>query len=272
MFGAIIGDIVGSIYEWNNIKTKDFPCFGSNCTFTDDSVMTCAVAHAFLKAGTESEDKFTKQLVDSMQLFGRAYPHRGYGPRFEDWLMSSQPRPYNSFGNGSAMRVSPAAYTGASLEEVIEHARWTALVSHDHPEGIKGAQCAAAVIFMALRGADNMEISELVTGRFGYDLSRSLDEIRPGHEFDVSCMGTLPTAVTAFLEAESFEDAVRNAISVGGDSDTLAAISGSMAQARFGIPDDIRKQAENLLDEPLLDLCREFEDRIISRRLWEQGM
>ena len=282
MLGAIVGDIVGSVYEWNNIKTKDFPLFRKDCFFTDDTVMTCAVAEALMNGGKKDD------FIDAVKKFGRMYPDAGYGGRFAAWLCSDNREPYNSFGNGSAMRVSPcgwvmncgffgrtglAPYVGRGLAEL------SAAVTHNHPEGIKGALATADAIFLCrfYFGGwacdyekpinDNpaeckRRIKEHIEGEFGYDLSRTLDEIRPGYQFNETCQDTVPQAITAFLESTDFEDAIRNAISLGGDSDTLAAITGSIAEAAYGIPKDIKDKAYTYLDEPLKVVLKRWEEYV----------
>jgi ADP-ribosylglycohydrolase len=245
MFGAIIGDIIGSVYEWNNIKTKDFPLFSERCFFTDDTVMTISKAEGLMNGG--SADSFAA----AMKKYGRMYPDAGYGGRFAGWLLSEDTHPYNSWGNGSAMRVSPAAWAFDTLAEVEKYAEISAAVTHNHPEGIKGAKATAAAIFLARKGKTKSEIKDYEESRYGYDLSRTLDEIRPDYHFNESCQGTVPEAITAFLESSDFEDALRNAISLGGDSDTLAAITGSIAEAAYGIPDEIKEKALTFLDDHL---------------------
>ena len=251
MFGAIIGDIVGSVYEWHNIKTKDFPLFRDDCFFTDDTVMTVAVSEALMNGG--KADNF----IEAYKKWGRLYPNAGYGGSFGSWIQSEDRKPYNSWGNGSAMRVSPCAeYAFKSRrpydrpEDSIVQARQLAAISagvtHNHPEGIKGAEATAYCMMMAyaygLNDAKN-KIREDVPLLFGYDMTRSLDDIRPTYRFDVSCQGTVPQAITAFLESTDFEDAIRNAISLGGDSDTLAAKTGSIAEASYGVPYEIKNKA-----------------------------
>ena len=223
MLGAIIGDIVGSVYEWDNIKTKDFPLFSEKGSFTDDTVMTIAVADALMKGGTPDE------FIDSMKEIGRQYPNSGYGGGFSNWLFSDDREPYNSWGNGSAMRVSPCGWVAKSLDEAEALAEKSASVTHNHPEGIKGAQATAAAIYLARTGTKKDKIKEYIESNYGYDLRRTLDEIRPVYRFNESCQETVPEAIIAFLESTDFEDAFRNAISLGGDSDTLAAITGSIA-------------------------------------------
>lgn len=233
MLGAVFGDIVGSVYERFNVKTKVFPLRSSRTRYTDDTVMTLAVAQWLMDDPTHSE----AQLIQSLQQFGRAFPKAGYGGRFKVWLMSKEPQPYNSWGNGSAMRVSPVALYATSLDEALELARLTASVTHNHPEGIKGAMAVAECVYLSKtcskQGLDSVKamIKERIPLKYGYDLSRTLDEIRPIYSFDVSCQGSVPEAIIAFLESDSIEDCVRNAISIGGDSDTIAAIACSIFAA-----------------------------------------
>lgn len=273
MLGAIVGDIVGSIYERRNIKTKDFPLFGSRCSFTDDTVMTCAVAEAVMNGGKRED------FVKAMKKYGRLYPNVGYGGKFRAWLFSDGSAPYGSFGNGSAMRVSSCAWAAecdsvskAELPDRCRNlARLSAEVTHNHPEGVKGAVATADAIFLCrcYFGDSSMEssekkrlIKEHIEREYGYDLSKTLDEIRPSYRFDVSCQGSVPQAITAFLESTDFEDAIRNAISIGGDSDTVAAITGSMAEAAYGIPDRIKEKACSYLDESLRAVVRRWDGYI----------
>lgn len=249
MIGAIAGDIIGSVYEYRQIKTKDFPLFNKRCCFTDDTVLTVAIADAILTG---------RSYKQSLKEIGRRYPHAGYGGSFIQWLQSDNPRPYNSWGNGSAMRVSPVGFAFKSEEEVLRQAKMTAEVSHNHPEGIKGAQAAALAVFMARTGIDKEQIRARIAEEFGYDLNRSVDSIRPDYAFDISCQGTVPEAIIAFLDSESFEDAVRNAVSLGGDSDTLACITGGIAGAFYSVPDNIRNEVQNRLTPDLLKITREF--------------
>jgi ADP-ribosylglycohydrolase len=252
MKGAIIGDIVGSIYERHNIKTKDFPFLSGKCFFTDDTVMTVAVAEALLEGGQEHD------FVNAMKKYGRLFRNVGYGGRFFQWLRSDDPSPYNSWGNGSAMRVSPVGWWFDELADVEAGAKLSAAVTHNHPEGIKGGQATAAAIFLARTGAAKSEIKSYIEKRYGYDLDRTLDDIRPRYRFDVSCQGTVPEAIIAFLESTGFEDAIRNAISIGGDSDTLAAITGGIAEAAYGIPDEIGRRVGDYLTPPLMQACEQF--------------
>ena len=255
MLGAIIGDIVGSVYEWNNIKTKEFPLFSEKCFFTDDTVMTIAVADALLNGGTP--DNF----IDSMKSIGRLYPRAGYGGGFRKWLFSDDRKPYNSWGNGSAMRVSPCGWFAKSIGEAEALAERSAAVTHNHPEGIKGAQATAAAIYLARLEEPMDRIREYLERKYSYNLSRTLDEIRPEYAFNESCQGTVPEAIIAFLESHGFEDAIRNAISLGGDSDTLAAITGGIAEAYYGIPADILSAAFYILDDRLASAINAWLDR-----------
>jgi len=255
MIGAIVGDIAGSVYEWNNIKTKEFPLFSPECFFTDDTVMTLAIADGLMNGGSR------EAFIKAMKKYGRLYPYAGYGSRFGNWILTDDTSPYNSWGNGSAMRVSPVAWAFNTLSEVEEYSEICAAVTHNHPEGIKGARATAAAIFLARTGATREEIREYIEKQYGYDLSRTLDEIRPNYRFDESCQGTVPEAIIAFLESVSFEDAIRNVISLGGDSDTLAAITGSIAEAAYGIPKDIKDKAMSILDDFLLNTCMRFLER-----------
>jgi ADP-ribosylglycohydrolase len=253
MIGAIIGDIVGSIYEFDNIKTKDFPMFGEDNTFTDDTVMTLAVAEGLMNGG-RSDD-----FINAMKKYGRLYPYAGYGGRFDSWLRSDNRAPYNSYGNGSAMRVSPCGWAFDTLEDVESVAGISAAVTHNHIEGIKGAQATAASIFLARIGKSKTDIKTYIESKYRYDLNLTLDNIRRTYKFDESCQGTVPQAIIAFLESTDFEDAIRNAISLGGDSDTLAAITGSIAEAAYGVPDEIRDKSLRYLDATLREVyerCR----------------
>ncbi len=231
MYGAIIGDIVGSIYEFNNIKTKEFPFVSRGCSFTDDTVMTVAVARALLQS-REQRKPFKPLLVREMQTLGRRFPDAGYGARFSLWLRMEDPQPYGSFGNGSAMRASPCGLIAVTLKEAVSLARASAEVTHDHPEGVRGAEATAAAVFLARTGRTKEEIGEYIRSNY-YDLSWTLDEIRPSYRFNETCPGTVPQALEAFLESNDFEDAIRNAVSLGGDSDTLAAIAGSVAWSYY---------------------------------------
>ena len=234
MYGAILGDMVGSVYEWHNIKTKNVPFLREDCRFTDDSVMTIAVAEALMDSLGENEADHKAALVKSMQKWGLRYPNAGYGGRFSEWLLASNPRPYYSWGNGSAMRVSSAGWLYDTLEETLEKAKWTAEVTHNHPEGIRGAQAVAAAIYLARTNRSKAEIKAYIMDRFFYDLNRTCNQIRPKYKFDVSCQGSVPEAIIAFLEGEDLTDAIRNAVSLGGDSDTIACITGAVGEAFWG--------------------------------------
>ncbi len=250
MVGALTGDIVGSTYEFNNIKTTMFPLFRETCFFTDDTVLTVALAEALLTG-----ESFEALMRD----YYRRYPDAGYGGTFRRWARGEIAGPYGSWGNGSAMRTSPVGWAYDSLEEVLREAEEYAAITHNHPEGIKGAQAAAAVIFLARTGTSKEDIRAYVPSAFGYDLSRNCDQIRPGYRFDVSCQGTLPPAITAFLESTDFESAIRLAVSLGGDTDTLACITGGMAEAFYGgVPEPIAVQALGFLDEPLRAVTERF--------------
>ena len=257
MLGAIAGDIIGSRFEQNPIKTTDFELFHPECRFTDDSVLTLAVAeHIFLG----------RDLVDTLKEYFNQYPDAGYGERFMQWASSPSREPYNSFGNGSAMRVSPVGFAFDSLEAVLEKARATAEVTHNHPEGIKGAQATAAAVFLARTGSSKKEIKSFIEAQFQYNLSDRLDAIYPQYTFDATCQGSVPQAITAFLESESFEDAVRKAVSLGGDSDTQACIAGGIAHAFYGkLPDIISAEVHSRLEVPLRQILTLFCDRFSCR-------
>ncbi len=256
MLGAIAGDIIGSIYESNNIKTKEFPLFDPRCHFTDDTVLTVALADAILNEGVYST---------LMKSYVHRYPNAGYGASFYWWALSTGDQPYHSYGNGAAMRISPVGWAFDRLEEVLEKARQFTEVTHNHPEGIKGAQAIAAAIFLARTGRSKEEIRSYIETTFHYDLSRTLDEIRPRYVFDASCQGTVPQAIRAFLESRDFEDAIRNAISIGGDSDTLACIAGGIAEAFYGgVPRLISEKVWKILDEDLRDVILKFRNKYVK--------
>lgn len=266
MYGAILGDIIGSPYEFDRgDKTKDFPLFIEKSKFTDDTVMTVAVAEALMDARdqkTETDKPTVKALlVKSLRKWGHRYPGYGYGNRFWMWLMMPEfmCRPYHSFGNGSAMRVSAAGWLYDSIERTRETSAWTAEITHNHPEGIKGAEATASVIFLARNGKTKEEIREYITQEFGFDLTRTCDEIRPKYHHVESCQKTVPEAITAFLEGKDFEDVIRTAVSLGGDCDTLTCIAGSMAEAYFGVPDNLVKECRNRLTEDILNVVERFE-------------
>jgi ADP-ribosylglycohydrolase len=257
MLGAIVGDIVGSIYEFHNNKTKEFELFGPGCCFTDDTVLTVALADSIL-TGTP--------YVANLRQFYRWYPEAGYGGGFRRWARERQPGPYNSFGNGAAMRVSPVGFAYDDFDTVLRMAAGFTATTHDHPEGIKGGQAAAAAIFLARTGKTKAEIKAYIETAFGYDLERTAAAIRPGYGFDETCQGTVPEAIIAFLEAHDFEDAIRTAISLGGDSDTLACITGGIAAAFYGgVPQPIADQAYARLDERLAGITREFTAKYCNK-------
>lgn len=254
MLGAIAGDIIGSVYEASPIKTTEFPLFDRGCRFTDDTVLTIALADSLLTGG---------DFVDALHEYFHLYPNAGYGGTFYRWARTGCREPYNSWGNGSAMRVSPVAFAHESLSEVLDAAERSAAVTHNHPQGIKGAQAIAAATFLARKQSSKDEIRNYVRRTFGYGLFAPLDLIRPEYRFDVSCHGSVPVAITAFLESESYEDAVRKAISMGGDADTLACMAGGIAQAHYGgVPEPIAEQALSFLDDRLtavvLEFCHEY--------------
>ena len=261
MIGAILGDMIGSPYEFDRgNKTKTFPLFCRRSEFTDDTVMTVAVAQALLDTqpnGTDEE--IYCALISSMKQWGMRYPHAGYGVRFSHWLRAEHPDPYRSWGNGSAMRVSAAAWLYHDLEAVRHAARLTAEVTHNHPEGIKGAEATASAIFLARTGHSKAEIKDYIVREFGYDLTRTCDQIRPGYRHVESCMETVPEAITAFLEGEDFEDVIRTAVSLGGDCDTLTCIAGSIAEGFYGVPDPLRMECLCRLPDDLRTVVTRFE-------------
>ena len=256
MLGAIVGDIIGSAYEFNRQKDKDFELFTLQSDFTDDTILSVAIAKTIMQGGS---------FVQSIKRYAEAYPNPtgGYGARFSQWATSDSLEPYNSWGNGSAMRVSAVGFAYDNMAEVMEVAKQTAEVTHNHPEGIKGAQATAAAILLARQGKNKAAIKDFVSSTFGYDLSRSLDDIRPGYTFNESCQGTVPESMIAFLESVDFEDAIRNTVSLGGDTDTMGSITGGIAEAFYGgVPEAIAQQAISRLDEPLrkvtLAFCRQY--------------
>ena len=267
MYGAILGDIIGSPFEFDRgDKTKEFDLFTKGCDFTDDSVMTIAVGEALLAVGPEATVKEIEEaVVTNMQDWGKRYPYAGYGGRFRYWLRERNPKPYGSYGNGSARRVSAVGWLYDSLERTREVARATANVTHNHPEGIKGAEATASAIYMARNESSKEEIKEYIEREFHYNLDRTLDEIRPGYHMDETCQRTVPEAIIAFLESKDFEDAIRNAVSLGGDTDTLGAITGSIAEAFYGISDVLIAECRSRIDEGLMtDILDEF-DHILGR-------
>jgi ADP-ribosylglycohydrolase len=250
MFGAIAGDIIGSVYEACPIKSKDFELFSRGCRFTDDSVLTAATEWAIME---------NRDYGKAYKQFARAYPNAGYGGNFIQWIFSDSFAPYGSWGNGAAMRVSPVGWAFDNEAQVLAQAKKSSSVTHNHPEGIKGAQAAGLAIFLARKGYNKQDIKKRITATFGYDLTSSVDEIRKNYSFDSSCQGTVPEAIICFLESRDYEDAVRNAISLGGDSDTLACITGAVAEAFYkNIPDKIITETRNRLPEELLDIVNNF--------------
>jgi len=253
MLGAIIGDIIGSSYEFKGMKSTEFPLFTAGSKFTDDTVLTVAVADCLLH---------DREYAKTFKEYGKRYPHAGYGGMFRNWLRSSGSEPYNSYGNGSAMRVSPVAFAFDTIDDVLREAERSAMPTHNHPEGVKGAKAIASAIFLARTGNGKKEIREYTEGRFGYDLGRTLDEILPGYHFDETCQGSVPEAIIAFLEGKDYEDTVRKAISLGGDADTLACMAGGIAEAYYKkIPVHIVRRARKILDKELLAIVDEFNDR-----------
>jgi ADP-ribosylglycohydrolase len=253
MLGAIAGDVIGSTYEARPVKTADFELFPRGSRFTDDTVLTVATADALLGDG---------DYANAYRRYGRAYPNAGYGGSFYRWLLSEDAGAYNSWGNGAAMRVSPVGFALNTVEDVLAEAARSAAVTHDHPEGIKGAQATALAVFLARTGADKEDIRSEIECRLGYDLGRSLDGIRPTYRFDVSCQGSVPESLIAFLESTDYESAVRNAVSLGGDADTMACIAGGIAQTFYGaVPGQIAREVRSRLPGGFLDVLDRFENR-----------
>ncbi len=256
MLGAIAGDVIGSVYEAHPIKSTDFPLFSRRSRFTDDTVLTIATAHSIL----EKVD-----YAEAFRTFGRRYPRAGYGASFYLWINLSHGAPYNSWGNGSAMRVSPVGFAFDSIDAVLEETQRNASVTHNHPEGIKGAQATALAVFLARKGEDKDSIRNEIERRFAYNLKRTLDDIRPAYHFDVSCQGSVPESITAFLESEDFEDAVRKAVSLGGDSDTMACIAGGIAHAFYKkIPEEIVGNVRERLPVEFLEIVDRFMEAYVS--------
>ena len=259
MLGAILGDMIGAPYEFDRSpKVKEFPLFSRRTEFTDDSVMTIAVAEALMDSMGKTDDEIRSALVSSMQKWGKRYPDAGYGGMFYEWLHRKHPEPYGSFGNGSAMRVSSAGWLFDTLEETRHKARLTAEVTHNHPEGIKGAEATASAIFLARNGKLKEEIRDYIVQEFMYDLSRTCDEIRPGYRHVETCQKTVPEAITAFLEGKDFEDVIRTAVSLGGDCDTLTDIACGMAEAFYGIPEEIATESRKRLPQDMLEVLDRF--------------
>ena len=265
MYGAILGDTIGAPYEFDRSpKIKDFPLFGRGSVFTDDSVMTIAVAEALLDGLPDADDEWIRRrLVKSMQKWGLKYPHAGYGGRFSLWLEEKNPKPYGSWGNGSAMRVSSAGWLYDTLKKTEHMAKMTAAVTHNHPEGIRGAVVTAGIIYLARTGASKEEIKAYAEKK-GYDLSRTCDEIRPSYRFDVSCQGTVPEAITAFLEGTDFEDVIRTAVSLGGDCDTLTCIAGAMAEAFYGVPGGLKAECETRIPEDMQEILHRMNEHRVQ--------
>ncbi|MBQ8050015.1 MAG: ADP-ribosylglycohydrolase family protein [Bacteroidaceae bacterium] len=256
MLGALAGDIIGSVYEFRNSKSVDFELFTDASTFTDDSVMTLAVSRWLM----EDEAHTLQALVRCMQELGNVHPDAGYGGSFMLWLASEEPKPYDSWGNGAGMRVSPVGLYAKTIDEALALAAISASVSHNHPEGIKGAQAIASCVFLCKRGKSKAEIKEYVKRMFGYDLDRKIEDIRKWYEFDVSCQGSVPEAIIAFLEGNSFEEVIRLAVSLGGDSDTIACMAGAIASCCYEIPAPIAQKCNELLTDDL----REIKDTFIT--------
>ena len=258
MIGAIAGDIIGSVYEWERIKSNEFELFDPDCCFTDDTVLTVALAEAILTGN---------DYTTLMKAYYRRYPDAGYGGFFHRWARATDCKPYNSWGNGAAMRISAVGFAFDTLEEVLARAAEYTAVTHNHEEGIKGAQATAAAIFLARTGASKGEIRKYIAETFHYDLTRTVDEIRPTYKFNESCQETVPEAMVSFLESTDFEDAIRNAISLGGDSDTLACITGGIAQAHYGVPAAIAERAMSILDDDLRGVTARFVSKYCGGNL-----
>ena len=260
MLGAIIGDIVGSRFEWHNYKAKDFVFLNERCRMTDDSYMTLAVAEALLAREDDDQD-LSGKAITAMQRIGQAHRYCGFGGHFMQWIFSDDPQPYGSYGNGAAMRVSPCGFMAESVEQAKQLALAVTRVSHDHPESLKAAEAISVAIYMARHGSTMEEIRELINREY-YQIDFTLDEIRDAYTFDVSCQGSVPQAFEAFFESTDFEDAIRNAISIGGDSDTIAAITGGIAEAYYGIPEEIRGCVMDYIrEEPMMKIIKEFEEK-----------
>ena len=268
MYGAILGDIIGSPYEFDcGEKTKEFELFPAYARFTDDTVMTIAVAEALIGLGADADEEHVKaDVVRFMRHWGRCYPRVGYGGLFRQWLMTDDPQPYGSFGNGAAMRVSSVGWLYDSLSRTRKVARWTAEVTHNHPEGAKGAETVASAIYLGRMGHSKEEINDYITQEFGYDLTCTLDEIRPTYSMDATCLGSVPEAITAFLESTDVIDAIRNAVSLGGDTDTTACIAGSIAEAFYGCPDDLHEECVKRIPADMREVLFAFDMMREERR------
>ena len=267
MLGAIVGDIVGSRFEWDNHRSKEFDLLTYKCFFTDDSVMSLALAQAILESKPDYSD-LAEKSVECMQRIGRKYPDCGYGGRFYGWMFSDEPKPYNSFGNGAAMRVSAAGFAAGSMNEAKMLAERITAVTHNHPEGVKGAEATGSAIFLAREGSSKEEIKSYIVQEFGYDLSRTLDEIRPGYSMDATCQGSVPEAILSFLESTDFEDAVRGAVSLGGDTDTIACIAGSIAEAFYGVPETLQEECRSRLPQDMLAVLGAFDKTRREAKRW----
>lgn len=253
MLGAIAGDVIGSLFEGSGLKIKEFPLLSPKNAYTDDTVLTVAIASAILDQG---------DYADSLRKFGRCHPGRGYGGHFHQWLRDDSLGPYNSWGNGSAMRVSPVGWALDSVEDVLVEAKRSADVTHNHPEGVRGAQAVALSVYLARRGAEKIQIRQEITTRFGYDLTRTADEVRSGYSFDVSCQGSVPESIICFLDSDDFESSVRLAISLGGDADTMACIAGGISEAYYGdVPESVELSVRGLLDSDLREVVDRFRAR-----------
>lgn len=261
LYGAFIGDMVGVPYEFLPCESKDFKLFDYSTRFSDDSVMTMAIAEAMLETVGFTEEQTLPIIVEKLRKYGELYPGAGYGSMFCGWLFSSNPKPYSSYGNGSAMRVSSVAWIYDTLEEVEQHAEWTSKVTHDHPEGIKGAQAVAAAIFLARTGKSKKEIKDYIMNTYGYDLNRTCKQIIDnGYKFEVTCQKSVPEAIIAFLDGKDFEDVIRNAILLNGDADTQACIAGSIAEAFYGIPTEMILECRKRLPEDFLNIIQRMEE------------
>ena len=269
MYGALLGDMIGAPYEFDRgDKTKNFPLFSAESHYTDDTVMTVAVAEALMDSSGKSDDAIRAALTASLRKWGRRYPNAGYGRRFYSWLRAKTPEPYGSYGNGSAMRVSSVGWLYDSVEETRRVAGLTAAVTHNHPEGVKGAEATAGAIFLARTGSSKEDIKEYIVRAFGYDLSRTCDEIRPTYHHVESCQQTVPEAITAFLEGTDFEDVIRTAVSLGGDCDTLTCLAGSVAEAFYGVPEEWQRACRDRLPEDMISILDRFEGYKQHRHLF----
>ncbi len=262
MYGAIIGDIVGSVYEFRTIKQKEFKFFKDRCFFTDDTVMTCAIALACIKyKETKNLEEFKKVAESEMRRLGNKYPDAGYGYRFFDWLQDEKMGPYNSYANGGAMRTAPVAYVADTLEEALTLAEAQCSITHNHPDGIKGAKAIAACIFLARNGATKEDIRKYIEDNF-YQLDFTIPAIHRKYKYDISAAGSVPQAIESFLEGTDFEDSIRNAICLGGDADTLACMTGSIAESFFGIPEEIKERALSFLDPEVKTCLEKFNQSV----------